>query len=452
MKPIIFIIVSVVIFINQSRAQDRSGLTFDECVSMALANNTDLKISINREKIATYNRQQTQWAVAPTVNGWGNTNLNFRRSTDQNNKISSGSSYNVGYGVNSSLTIFDGFTRINNIAAAKYNELVFKENTEYVSKQLYLQIIDYFVNVLYLQSMVKIAADKLETSKEEMTRIEATIEVGRLENAAIHEIAALVSGNKLEKIKIENSYKIALLQLSLLIEWNDTLSFNIIPSEFELTKPTAQAYTFASVYSMAMDQLPQIKKLEYSLQYYRKKLSVSKGNLSPSISIGAGYSSSFYSTDTLVNGKNTPFETQLTEYLNPNANISMNIPILNGCYNNIEIKKSKINVENALYELENQKKQIRTAILEIIQQLEAYLLEYENAKDNLVYAEKSHDMFLEKFRLGMINSTEFMTAQNQLAKAKSEFAITKLNWIAQNKIIELYTGKTQTYYGNGSKN
>ena len=100
-------------------------------------------------------------------------------------------------------------------------------------------------------------------------------------------------------------------------------------------------------------------------------------------------------------------------------------------------------MENGLYELENQKKLIAKEIVEAIQRLNAYQLEYESAINNLIFVEKSFETYLEKYRLGLINSTDFITAQNQLALAKRSVISAKYSWIIQNKIIDLFMGRTQ---------
>ena len=72
--------------------------------------------------------------------------------------------------------------------------------------------------------------------------------------------------------------------------------------------------------------------------------------------------------------------------------------------------------------------------------LENLKLEYESASDHLHFVEKSFETYREKFRLGLISTTDFMTAQNQLAVAKSDQTLAKYSWIVQRETIKLYEG------------
>ena len=257
-----FIVVTSVLISVLATAQDTVVFTLDDCVSRAMAENIDLKIQKNQERKAMLDRQKSQWQLAPSIGGWGSGSLDLRRSTNQNNEISSGTTYNIGYGLSSSLTLFSGLTQINTIAALKYNELVYNESTQYSANQLYLQIIQQFTTAIYQKAMVSVLDEKLEVSQKERDRIKAYIEEGRMEPVALYEIEATVSGNELDRNRMENSYKLALIQLSQLIEWPDFKTFEIAPDEFENSNPEEKPYSYESVYTMACANLPQILQKE----------------------------------------------------------------------------------------------------------------------------------------------------------------------------------------------
>lgn len=437
-----YIIILVLVSFNfWAFAQEKTVFTLEDCINRALAENIDLKIQQNLEKKAMLNRQKSQWAIAPTIYGWGSSTLNLGRSTDQNNDIISGRTYYASYGISGSVNIFSGLTQMNTIAAYKYNELVYNESTHNAANQLYLQLLQYFTTALYQKAMISVLDEQLENSKKEKKRIEAFIEEGRLEKVALYEIAATVSGNELEKKRMENNYKLALIQIAQLIEWTDPETFEIAGTEFQETIPEETLYSYSTVYSTACANLPEIKQKEYNIKYLRKVLNATKGTQLPTLSLDADYYSAYYSTDTLNNGATTSFNKQYETYRTPTVGLSINIPIFSGFSKRFEIKKSKIDLENGLYELEAEKKEIGKEIVEAIQRLEAYHIEYESAENNLKYVEKSFETYREKFQLGLINSTDFITAQNQLSQAEANVVSAKYNWIVQQKIIELYMGK-----------
>jgi outer membrane protein len=437
-------LLTIIFVIFNYTSQARETWTLNQCIQHALENNIYLKIRQNNEQNATYSRQQRQWGMLPSVNGWGSSGFNSRRSTNQNNEIASGSTYNLNYGISSSMTLFSGFTRINTISALKYNELAGSEGIVYASNQLAITVTDLFTQVVYQKALVKVMEEQLNTSKLESERIAANISAGLLEAVAQLEIDAMVTGQELQLHRAQNEYMLTKLKLAHLIEIPEENRFDISSDEVDVLEPNESQLSMNEIYLLACQHYPTILQREYQMAYYKKMLDVTKGYAAPSISLGGSYSSAFYSTDTLQNGSQTPFGAQLENYLNPSLGLSLSVPIFNGRQNDFAIKQRKIDVENALYELENQKKTIRREIEEALMRLESFRLEYLFAGSNLVTVEKSFETFRERYRLGLINSTEFMNAQNQLAHAQSELLRTKYSWVVQKYTLELYKGSQQS--------
>ena len=68
-------------------------------------------------------------------------------------------------------------------------------------------------------------------------------------------------------------------------------------------------------------------------------------------------------------------------------------------------------------------------------------MEFLNSTDYLGFVQKSYESNKEKYTLGLINSTDFIMAQNQLANAQLSLMNARLNWIVQERIVKLYMGE-----------
>lgn len=440
MKQIIFIIVFLVCFLKAGQAQE--AWTLEQCIDHALQQNIDLKIQKNLNEKAAYNRQQSQWGLLPSVNGWGNSNFDFRRSTNQNNQITSGTTYNMNYGISASLNLFSGFTAMNSIAASRFNELAVNESSKMAENTIITAVTELYSQVLFQKNLVDIAHEQLEISQYEARRIAATIATGQLEPVAQHEIDANVSGKQLQLKRAENELQLLKLKLAQLIELPESTNFNLESGSFETAYPVTYPLGTSEVYLKASTHYPSILEREYQLNYYKKALHIAKGSMAPSLSLNGSYSSNFFSTDTLANGKQTPVNEQFNNYLNPSVGLSLSVPIFNGRSKNFQVKRNRIDIENATFTLENEKKIIRREIEEALLRLENLKLEYEYATDHLRFVEKSFETYREKYRLGLISTTDFMSAQNQLADAKSDQTRAKYSWIVQKETIKLYEGRT----------
>jgi outer membrane protein len=437
---IFLILLPAFVFSQPASNENSREWSFSECVTYGMEHNLTLQIDENQLSKQQITYQQSVWQLAPSINGWSNANLNFNRSTDQNNQISSGSSYSVSYGVNGSLTLFNGLSTLNQIAAMRFNKLAYAQQNEQQKIILYIEILKSFALASYNKQQVKITEEQVELVKKNKAVIESKTEVGLLGSSAVDEINATLSGNQWNYNKQKNTYELSLLSLAQLIDLPDSENLKLSENDFDLVQPSVTPYTALNVYELACQNLPALKEKEYRLAYFKKILRTNQGQDLPNLNIGAGYYSGFYSTDTLANGKPTSFNNQYTKYLNPTVSLNLNIPIFNKRNTELLIKKSRIDIEIAVIELELQKKEIFKEIQSAIQQLNASLLEYQSAIDNLNYVEKSYRINSEKYTLGLITSTDFITAQNQLLQAKTNVVAAKYAWILQEKIVRLYSG------------
>jgi outer membrane protein len=194
-----------------------------------------------------------------------------------------------------------------------------------------------------------------------------------------------------------------------------------------------------------MGNNPSLRQKEYELAYQKKMLQVYKGELSPSLSLSAGYSSNFFSTDTLSTGKSTPFSTQFNNYRNPYVGLSLNIPLFNGRQRDFQIKKGRLDVENAELYLVQQKKTFRKEVEEMVLKFEALAIEYQSASENLSFTQKSFDAYQERYQLGLLTTIDFLSAQNQLAQAQSDVLMVRYSWVVQKRTLEIYWGNTLDY-------
>lgn len=436
-------IIFISLFSLSSFSQEEDKWNLSDCVQWGIDHSLSLQLNQNNLKKESISLDQSKWQLAPSVNGWGNGGMDFRRATDQNNQISSGSSYTISYGLSASLTLFNGFTALNQISAMKFNLLAWNKKIEQEENLLYLNILEAFAKTLMYKEQIEIASEQLQLSLKEKEKIDEKVKLGLLSNSSLDEINATVSGNRLAIEKQTNNYKLSLLSLSQLIELPDTVKFELSGDEFNLFVPAEKNYTQEAIYNEACQNLPYLREKEYQLEYYKKTLSIKRGQALPNLSISGGYSSAFYSTDTLSNGNATPANEQFKNYLNPSLSVKLNIPIFNQRSNEFQIKKSKIDIENAIINLEQGKKDIYKEIQSAIQLLNSYYLDYISASDHLVFVKKSYDIYSEKYSMGLINSTDFITAQNQLTESKTNVLVAKYNWILQDKIIKLYRGQKE---------
>lgn len=433
----LFLALILVLGFHTTASQSSHLWTLERCIAYALENNLEVQIQQNHYTKAQLSHQQSKWDLLPSINGYGSSNFDFQRSTNQFNQITSGNSYNVQYGIVGSLDLFAGFMKQNQVAAQRYYALAVNEQSAQSKFVLINQITELYALASYQKELVLVLEQEVENNQSELDRALAYISIGRAEPVLEFEIKAHLSMSELELTRARSRFRLLNLQLAQRIHYLDD-DFEIAGLDLSLTEPGQNHQEADSVFQRALSVYPLVLKREMELQHYQKVLKHSLGSQSPSLQLNAGYHSAFFSSDTLWNGVQTPVRTQFDNYLNPSVSLTLSLPIFNGRQRRTAVSRSKIDLENARLMLENEKLLMKREIEEAVMKLNNLLLEYENAKDNLEYNERAFEIHQEKFRLGLITTNDFMDAQLQLSQAKASLLLTKFSWLIQEKTIDLY--------------
>ncbi len=424
-------------------AGDTLVLTLNQCVDLALRQNLALKISANEQRKSRIDFNQAKWAVTPEISAYSQGNLDLRRSTNQNNQITPGTNYTLNYGISASLNVFNGFIALNRIAAQKYFHWVTDAKNEKFKHSLYLDVVSLYFECLLYNDAVSIARDKTHTADARLEHIIQLKNNGLRSQSAITEAQADVSNYRLEQLRAENAYRLKLMQLAQLLEIDITQPVAIKPIAPNAAQPVQTSQNTDSIYLIVLENYPAIQQKELELMYYQKISNIKAGTLSPNLSLFAGTGSSFYSADTLATGQHTSLSEQFSKYLNPSVGVRLGIPIFSGFSRTNSVRKSRIDVENAILALELERKNVYATIESAIQQQQANLYEYQMACDHLQFESAMHAMYREKSDLGLITSIEFSTEQNRFAEAQMAVQSAKYAWWVQNLTIQLM--KTGNY-------
>ena len=114
------------------------------------------------------------------------------------------------------------------------------------------------------------------------------------------------------------------------------------------------------------------------------------------------------------------------------------MPIYDQRQTKTALNKARIARENALLELDDQKKKIWNTV-------EGYWIDANNnqqkylaAKSNVESAQMSYDLMSEQFRLGLKNIIELMNSKTNLIKAQQDMLQSKYMTILSKQMLDLY--------------
>ena len=144
-------------------------------------------------------KTQAIGAFLPSVYGAVNGQMNFGRAIDPStNTYTDVSTFNNGYGLEASLTVFDGLQRYNNLRLAKANEAMGRSGVRAEKDDVALKVYKAYMDLVYCEGAVSQTAKKRDESRELLRQTSVMAEVGQKSDADVAQMRATLAADEYE--------------------------------------------------------------------------------------------------------------------------------------------------------------------------------------------------------------------------------------------------------------
>lgn len=433
-------------FVQKSTAQE--VITIQEAIDKTLNGNLQVKQSKLNEDLSEENLGQSKYALLPTLSNSNNYNVNFGRSLDQSTYTYNNrqfSSYNGS--LSSSVTLFQGLQKLNQI---KQNKLLFaadKTNTEKIKNDLILQVITAYLQILYNKDLLKAADQQLAVSKQQLDVQQQLLDVGNKTLADLSQAKSQLATSELNVTNAENALTISYLTLAQLMEIPSSSRYEVqAPVLSSFNKPSTN-YNPDQVYDNALTFFPDIKLASIKSEAAKKGIDVAKGTYYPTLTFGGSLASNFASTGTrlLPGGIPDPsayhFFDQIKDNFGQSFGFSLSIPIFNGFQARSNVRKARINYLQNQTQEQLAKNNLSKVIYQAVADLKAAEGRYSSTTNTFLAQKDAFHVIEQRYAVGLVNSLDYSTSQTNMNKAEIDMIQAKYDLLFRAKVIDYYLGK-----------
>ena len=363
------------------------------------------------------------------------TGKRFGRSLDPDTNGYTSESFEEGtVGLDMTLSLFEGFSRINQVRFRKMN----KERSEWELKEkqneLAYQVTDAYYKLILERKLLDLALEQSRLSERYLKQTEVFVELGLKSASDLQEVKARREGDIYRYQSRENSSRIALLHLKQLmnIQPGDTLA--ILDTITASQVPPYSVSTVETLYAQSIEILPSIRMIDLKQKAAHKEYAIAGGAFSPSVFARFTVGSNYY---------NTAFSArQLRDNIGKYVGVGISFPLLSGLQRLTNQRKLKLNMYRLKNEEELEKQQLYTDIEQTLLSLHTGYSEHQQAlsqldAETLVLKESER-----KWEEGLISVFQLMEARNRFIAAKAELVRVRLQ-------IEMMM-KLEKYYRQGT--
>jgi outer membrane protein len=463
---------------GNSTSSSGEKVTLQDAIDFALKNNLSIKQNSLQVEQGLNTLEQSKWAKYPTINGGTNFNLfSGRNINPYTNGIITNTVGSNGFGLNSAVTLFDGYQTRNGIALNQLNLEASRLDLQAMKNQITLNIVVGYLNVLSQQDILAVAQRQMEVTQTQLERTQKLVNAGSLPETNLYDIKAQLANDEVSVVNAENAIISAKLTLKQLMNAGADRDIEVV--RVEVPNPNIQPYPSspAQVYEIAQSFLADVQAADMRVKASSKSVDIAKGLKMPVISASANLNSSYSTAAENVSVTQKIIETEAgyvnvagTRYpviayfptssstsekinyfrqLGGNSNaslgLSVRIPIFNGYSTKFRLTTAQINQKQSELQAQNVRLRLRQDIDQAYVNLTNSAKRYSALGNQVRALEESFRAAESKFNVGSLNALDYSISKTNLDRARTNQIQAKYDYIFRIKILDYYQNKPLSF-------
>ncbi|MGB5820604.1 MAG: TolC family protein [Saonia sp.] len=411
--------------------------TLEECVFYAVENNlTVQQFELDLED-ARIDKSDAIGALLPDLNGrsnlFGNQGLSFNPA---NQDPVTNSTSNFDANITSNLTLFDGLRSYNRLNRAKMNAIANQYRLDDLKDDIRLNVANAYLSVLSNKESLKVFKAQYAVTEQDLKRTAELVESGVVPRGDLLEIEATAATQEQQIVNGEGLVIISRINLAQLLQITDYENFDIADEEFDIPPSDILNNSAKVIFDKALTFRNDIKFSLSNVALAEKDLDISKGARYPTLSGFFNYNTRWTDQNNAIGG----FTDQLYIFDGIRYGVTLDVPVFNGFSVRNSVSRSRISLEKAKLQYEQDKLDLETNINQAYVDVTTFFKAYEAAEKTLEARRLAYDYSKERFNVGLMNAFDFSQAQSRVDNAEAEVIRTKYDYIFRLKILEFYFG------------
>lgn len=439
------LILSLLLLLIGFKTQAQEVINLDEAVNIAITNNTNvanLQKSLEIQKLNT-----------GTAKGNLYPNLTFGASWSRNNTYSTGTvSFqngipiiipeqdtwinNFNMGLNSSVTLFNGFSNLKQIDFQEENETAVFFQLEKEKYDITYRVNTTYFNVLKKEKIVGANEDNLTDSKAQLERVKEFMNVGKRTMADVYRQDVQVAQNELLLERSKNDFEKSKVDLLLAMNTDMNKQYSVSDGNIrtDLTEPELQAILDKNsdtevLMNQALQRRYDYKSSMQDIRISQTQYSIDKKNLYfPTLNAFANYNVNASRVENILDSRTFNF------------GLSLSYPIFQGFRLSNKSQSSEIIIKQKQDNLDQLRQQMRSELKKSYLDLETQFKQIEILNRNIVSAEQDKILSEENYNVGLGTLLDAQTAATKLNNLKIDLINAYYDFLLAERTIKYYVG------------
>lgn len=408
-------------------AQEKTW-SLSDCIDYAVSHDLYLKETAMNSDLADKEITAAYGRLLPAASVYADNQYNFGSVIDPttNARISSDiRSNSLNFSSNVELFNWGNFIRIQSAKLQKEKSLY---DLEIRKNELIIKIVQAYNQIQYDREQIALLEKQLANSEITLNQIQTEFEMGNKAKSDVYELRANKSSEEQMLVTAQSALKTSQTALVNLLNLKEMPEFGML----EASDEGILGMSLDELFATGIQNRPEIKSAELQNKIAEKEIKQQKSAYYPTLNGNYSLSSFYVDTETAALGD------QLRNNKNHYLGISVSIPIFSRLQTKTAVQQAKIEQEQSLLQLEQQKLAYYNALRDAVNFAQNAAQNRDAAQKNVAAQEISFQKTEDKYKLGMIDAYAYFAAKNNLLAAQSALLQAEFNYNYQLILLKFY--------------
>ncbi len=453
------------------------------CIDYAMQNNISVKQADVQARMAGLQLKQSQLNKLPSANLSSGLGLQFGRSIDPTTNIyNSTQLVYQNFQLQGGIEIFN-WGRLKNIQqAAEFSAKAALTDVERTANDIGLNVASYYLQILAAKEQIEISQVQIAQTRTQYDITERKVNAGALPELNLAELESQIATDSSNLITAKSAYEQNLFYLKALLNIDMATPFDVeTPPVESIPLESFSELQPESVYQLALLTQPLQKADSFRIRSAEKNIKAYRASMYPSLTLGAGLSTSFANTlkntNFSVNGYSpiTGYEPIVnidgTQYYVQNLNIvttqsnksfpnwwnsygqqlngnlghgyslNISVPIFNNGAYRINYERSKLDLKTIQLQKQQDDQTLKSNIYNAYTTAVASMQKYLASVKSVEAAQKAYNFAQKRYDVGLLSTIDLLINQNNLLTAKLQQLANHYDYVFKMKVLEFYKGQ-----------
>ena len=426
----------ILLTVAAQTASAQVAWTARQCMQYAVEHNTQVRQAALQLDNYEASRLSAVGQFLPWVDAGVGAQYNFGRAIDpETNGYTDVSTFYNGYSVQASLAVFDGFSRLHALKAAKASVLMGRNALREQQDQTALTTLQAWMNVAYYEGTLAMAEEKQRETDLLLRQTQLLVEVGRKSQVDLAQIEAQQAEAAYELTRQQN------LLASAMLELKQGMRYPLADSLAVIHRMDSMAVSLPDILpAYATESHPALLQQFHSMQTRLHEWRQAQGSLLPTLSLGAGISTTYYKT--LHSKTAVSFNEQMKNNLGEYVSASLNIPLFSRLQNITSIRRARNNYRIAQEAYEEKRLELEKLSREAWQDLTAYRKQTQQMQKKVEADSLAYQLTRRQYEEGLATAIDLHTSSALLLQSRATLLQCQLMTMLKHELVRYYNGET----------